>query len=128
VARIEGFARFASFTPELLAQGSLEVQKDASKSNLSENYRIAIRFRLATRRWCTGRVDWIDANTKNAFEARGDARTKVSWFQTRHTEQTQPAPQSAVMRVESLKSNARGGIDLHVLEEAMDRKPLRRSC
>src|SRR5882724_7967388 len=116
ISRIEGFARSHPFTPESLAQGSLEVQKTLEEylSEITGLPHVSLQPAAGAQGELTGLM-----LIRKCLEARGDARTKVLVPDSAHG--TNPASAAICgYAVESLKSNERGGIDLHVLEEAMD--------
>ncbi|HSE64298.1 MAG TPA: aminomethyl-transferring glycine dehydrogenase subunit GcvPB, partial [Thermoanaerobaculia bacterium] len=115
VARLPGFAAAHPLAPEEVSQGALELAWRLERT-LCELTGLA-RVTLQPAAGAQGELAGI-LMVRAAHEGRGNARTTVLIPDSAHG--TNPASAHfAGYKVRELKSNARGTLDLHVLEEAM---------
>jgi glycine dehydrogenase subunit 2 len=115
VARLPGFAAAHPLAPEEVSQGALELAWSLEKM-LSELTGLA-RVTLQPAAGAQGELAGI-LMVRAALAKRGGPRTTVLIPDSAHG--TNPASAHfAGYKVRELKSNARGTLDLHVLEEAM---------
>jgi len=115
VARLPGFAAAHPLAPEEVSQGALELAWRLERT-LCELTGLA-RVTLQPAAGAQGELAGI-LMVRAAHEKRGNPRTTVLIPDSAHG--TNPASAHfAGYKVRELKSNARGTLDLHVLEEAM---------
>ena len=115
MARLPGFAAAHPYTPEAVSQGALELMWRLEQA-LCELTGLA-RVTLQPAAGAQGELAGI-LMIRAALAAAGNPRTTVLIPDSAHG--TNPASAHfAGYKVKELKSNARGTLDLHVLEQAM---------
>jgi glycine cleavage system P protein (glycine dehydrogenase) subunit 2 len=115
MARLPGFALWHPMTPEALSQGSLELlwRMEQALIELTGLARVTLQPAAGAQGELAGIL-----MVRKALERQGDPRKYVLIPDSAHG--TNPASAHfAGYMVRELKSNARGTLDLHILEESM---------
>lgn len=116
VARLPGFARLHPYAPEELAQGALELiwQLESMLAEISGMARVTFQPAAGAHGELTGLL-----MIRAYFEQRGEHRTMVIVPDSAHG--TNPATATmAGFQVRTVKSDARGNLDVTALRTAMD--------
>ncbi len=116
IARLPGFARLHPYAPEELAQGALEVLWELERllAEISGMDRVTFQPAAGAHGELTGLL-----MIRAYFAARGERRTKVIVPDSAHG--TNPATATmAGFQVVTVKSDARGNLDVEALRAVMD--------